>query len=258
MEKRRKYEFQGITNRTRELLSGDENFDVDFKEDLSGLKAVDLVSFANSENGGAILIGIRDARDSDGRQIGEIIGCTICDENKLSIISKAQSCSPALNVQLYVENLRSRPFYRIEIPSGKNKPYCTGGGKYKIRGDGRNLPLHPPKLLEMFLQIESKKFFDQFHRVTQELEKNITNTVGGILESVHDSKRRVDELGKIIRMEQEKRSELESFIQTLRKANNISSFNFQNEDKNAIDKRLDEIEGKLSFLIRKLDSTRKN
>lgn len=201
MNKKRQCEYQSISQRAAKLLEGDENYDVDFKEDLSGLKPVDLVAFANSERGGAILIGIKDTTDRDGRQSGEIVGCTISDENKLAIVSKAQSCSPSLSIEIFVENLKSKPFYRIEIPSGRNKPYSTDSGKYKIRGDGRNLALRPPMLLELFLDTESKRFFDQFHKATEEMERNITNTINGILDSVHDSKMRVEELGNIIRME---------------------------------------------------------
>jgi hypothetical protein len=66
--------FQGISKRARTSLSGGESKDVDYKEKVKGLHAEDLVAFANSENGGAILIGVREVAGRNGKQKGEPVG----------------------------------------------------------------------------------------------------------------------------------------------------------------------------------------
>jgi predicted HTH transcriptional regulator len=265
--KRRKSEFKGISKRAKKLLAGDENLDVDFKEEMNGLKAVDLVAFANTEKGGAILIGIRDSKDLNGRQVGRIVGCHISDENKLAIISKAQSCTPPIHVDVFVENLNSKPFYRIEIPSGRNKPYCTGGGKYKIRGDGRNLPLNPRKLLAMFLEIESKKFFNQFQRVTEELEDNLKKTISEIIESISESKRSLDELRKMLRIEIDQDRDLKDVLASLRRIDDYANeeFVFHNPRSNyndpTLQKEVEDLKSdieKIKTTLKKLDNKSEN
>ncbi len=201
MPKKKTYEYRGLSKRAKALLSGDENYDVDFKEELSGLKPVDFVAFANSPTGGTLLIGIRDTKHPDGRQLGEIVGCTISDEAKLSIVSRAQSCVPAISVEIFVENAADKPFYRIEIGSGKNKPYSTASGKYKIRGDGRNLPMHPTRLLEMFLEEEGMSFYQTFQNVTRGLEESLSRTISELSVSVEESRGTVEAIRAILREE---------------------------------------------------------
>lgn len=157
--------FEGLSERAEKLLGGAEGLTVDFKRNAKSLSADDLVSFANSEKGGALLMGIDDAEDKTGRQIGQIVGCEISDGMKLLITNKAFSCFPPVPIEIYIENNGSLPFYRIEIASGQNKPYCTAGGAYKIREDGRNKILHPGELLELFLDSASQQFTERFRRV---------------------------------------------------------------------------------------------
>jgi hypothetical protein len=75
-----------------------------------------------------------------------------------------------------VENSGSTPFYRIEIPSGPHKPYCTSGGTYKTRGDGRKETLHPPQLLALFLETEGGEFLRRFQEATSNLETAVRET----------------------------------------------------------------------------------
>ncbi len=166
-------EYKGVSKRAKALLDGQENYDVDFKRAVSGLESDDMVAFANSRHGGAILIGVDEMEIADGRQRGKIVGCPVGDKEKLSIISRAESCTPPVEVRIVVENAGVLPFYRVEIPSGSEKPYCTSKGTYKIRGDGINQPLTPQRLLTLFVESESHEFIERFQRATQELEQKL-------------------------------------------------------------------------------------
>ena len=108
-------------------------------------------------------------------------GCSIGDREKLSIINKAESCIPPVSVEIYVENSKRIPFYRIEIASGENKPYCSSGGTYKIRGDGRTEALTPSRLLNMFLKSENQEFVERYREATSDLETRLQDTKSKII-----------------------------------------------------------------------------
>ena len=110
-------QLNSISERAHELLAGPEGHTAEFKESLSGLSADDLVAFANTETGGAILIGVREGRDGSGLQTAEIVGERVGDREKLSILNKASSCSPPIACDVIFENLAVKPFIRIEIPA---------------------------------------------------------------------------------------------------------------------------------------------
>ncbi|MBS4537738.1 ATP-binding protein [Clostridium sp. D2Q-11] len=172
---KRNMEYKNISDRAKYLLNREEGYDVDFKQSLSGLDSSDFVAFANSDKGGAILIGVKEV-EIKGRQRGQVVGCPVGDTEKMSILSKADSCIPPIEVKVYIENSEKTPFYRIEILTGREKPYCTSGGTYKIRGDGRNNAILPRKLLQMFLQSESEIFINRFQIATKEFENHLTDT----------------------------------------------------------------------------------
>jgi len=178
----KKSEYSGITKRTKSLLSGGENKAVDYKDRIKGLHTEDLVAFANSKNGGTILIGVKEEKSKNGSQIGVPIGCPIGDKSKLQIMGKALSCSPPVQLELFVENLSKKPFYRIEIPSGVRKPHSTNSGTYKIREDGRNHPLLPEQLLSIFLDREGEKFRDRFSQAAGELEGQMNHALSVVNE----------------------------------------------------------------------------
>ena len=163
-------EYRRISARTKELLTRQEGLDVEFKESLAGLEAEDLVAFANSKAGGAILIGVKEEKGLHGRQVPRIVGSKIGDREKVTILSKAQSCRPPVPVRVVVENLDTKPLFRIEIPTGPNKPYCTSGGTYSIRGDGRREPLLAEHLLALFVERENEVFVKRFQEAAQSLE----------------------------------------------------------------------------------------
>lgn len=165
-------QYKTITKRSSTILNKPEGIDVDFKEEISGLKTEDLVAFANSVDGGIILIGVQELETKEGQK-GKIIGCNIADKDVQHIINKAESCSPPVEVEVVLENVSRKPFIRVEIPPGKNKPYSTRSGVYKIRGDGQNLPITPSRLLSMLLEQEGELFFKRFQDATHSLVTDI-------------------------------------------------------------------------------------
>lgn len=181
-----KNSFKTLSKRVRLLLNHEEDYDVEFKQSLSGLGSSDLVAFANSEAGGSVLVGVRERRTGKHRQKGEIIGCPIGDKQKLSIINKAEDCVPPLKIEIFVENSNRVPFYRIEILSGNKKPYCTARGTYKIRGDGRTKALLPGRLLSMFVETESQQFIERFRKATKRLENSLADTKSKIIKEINE------------------------------------------------------------------------
>jgi ATP-dependent DNA helicase RecG len=187
-------EHAGISERARDLLSRQEDRDVDFKRQLSGLASADLVAFANSPTGGAILIGVDEAVAGNGLQRGLIVGCAAGDKEKLIILNKAESCVPPIEVEIFVENTAELPFLRIEIPSGPAKPYCTRKGIYAIRGDGRTKALLPGRLLSLFLETEAEQFFTRFREATGELESSLTVLKSQVVAEFADLLARVERM----------------------------------------------------------------
>lgn len=166
---------EGLSTRATYLINKPEGVDVDFKAQLQGLSSEDLVAFANSPTGGAILIGVSEEVMPDGSQRGNVTGCLIGDGEKLSILNKASQCIPAIDIEIFFEKAEDVTFIRIEIPTGSRKPYCTAKGTYKIRGDGRNLPLTPERLLAIFLTEEGESFLRKFRTATELLDEDLQN-----------------------------------------------------------------------------------
>lgn len=174
-----KQTFKTLTKITKDFLKSGENEKVDYKRDLKGLKSEDLVAFANSDNGGTILIGV-DEKSNGKTQVGEIYGCDTSDKSRLVIMSKALACIPPISLSIFIENTNEKPIFRLEIPSGIQKPHCTSGGTYKIRKDGRNSVLTPNEILDIYLIKEAKKFNKQFKKATKNLVENIDNVTSTI------------------------------------------------------------------------------
>jgi ATP-dependent DNA helicase RecG len=162
--------YQTLSKRAKELLARDEGVDVDWKQ-TDKFDSEDIVAFANSFAGGAILLGVAETKGPNGRQVPKIIGCDISDNSKLKIINKAGDCYPPIHVELFIENANSLPFWRIEIPAGKHKPYSTKSGIYKTRGDGKNASLLPDDLLSLYLQEQGTRFNESFKTATTEIDK---------------------------------------------------------------------------------------
>jgi predicted HTH transcriptional regulator len=177
-----KPEYRSLSQRARSLLHRSEGYELEFKEAIHALEPEDIVAFANSPDGGVVLIGVRETVTENGRQCGEVVGCPVGDPEKLSILNRAESCVPPVALEVIVENAERKPFFRVEIPSGPNKPYCTAAGTYKIRGNGRTLPLLPSRLLAMFMASENQEFVERFKAATRALEREVADTKARLME----------------------------------------------------------------------------
>jgi predicted HTH transcriptional regulator len=177
-----KHKYKTLSKRARSLLKRSEGYRLEFKETLQAMEPEDMVAFANSPEGGVVLIGVREAQAEDGHQCGKIVGCPVGDPEKLSILNRAESCVPPIAVEVIVENADRKPFFRVEIPSGSNKPYCTAAGTFKIRGNGRTLPLLPSRLLSMFMASENQEFVERFKAATKALEREVADTKARLME----------------------------------------------------------------------------
>lgn len=164
---------KSISAAARRLLAQGESARADFKRAPEGVSADDLVSFANTDIGGAILVGIEEKTGPNGEQLGAVRGCDIGDATVLQITNKALSCLPPVAIDVHIENLASTPFLRVEIPPSQTKPHCTPKGVYCRREGSRNRPLQPTELLQIFLDSESRAFAERFetaaHRIKQDL-----------------------------------------------------------------------------------------
>lgn len=188
-------EFPGLSERVEELLGSQEGTGLDYKESVGALSAEDLVAFANTDHGGVVLLGVRELRDSKGMQQTEIVGCEVGDKAKLNILGKAESCVPPVELRVVLENRDGeKPFLRVEIPPGRNRPYCTSGGTYKVRGDARNEALTPDKLLSLFLETENARFVNRFREAASDLESSLLEVKKKLISEMGDIYRQVDSL----------------------------------------------------------------
>lgn len=168
-----KREYRGVSQRAKRLLANPEGIDIDFKREVSGIKSRDLVSFANSPHGGAILVGVDEYTSADGLQRGRVVGCDVDDSARLSLINKAADCYPIVDIELVVENINHKPFFRLEVASGNKRPYCTQRGEYAIRADARSRALYPEELLAMFMDREGELFLHRFREAVVQLEQRL-------------------------------------------------------------------------------------
>ena len=166
---------KSISKITRKLLSKGESVRSDFKTAPKGVKENDFVSFANTDIGGIILVGVKEDSGHNGEQIGTVTGCDVSDGAILEITNRALSCIPPVAIDVHIENVSDRPFLRIEIPPSQTKPHCTPGGVYCRRDGRRNRPLQPDELLQIFLEREAQSFAKKFEaaadRITEDLNQ---------------------------------------------------------------------------------------
>lgn len=165
--------FRNISKRASQLLKMEEGYDVDFKFNAEGIKNEDLVAFANSDRGGAVLLGVDEVEQADGRKLGRVVGCKIGDEPKQRILNLANDCTPPIHVEIFSENTGGKAFLRVEIPSSQSKPHCTKKGLYLTRFDARNIALTPSQLLRVFEESESYRFLKRFREATETLQCSI-------------------------------------------------------------------------------------
>lgn len=178
---------KGISKATQDFLDKVvEDRDFDFKANAKGLKADQIVAFANS-GGGVILLGVEDNTST-------VVGCggsnpSEIDEIKRLINAKAASCHPPIPVEIDVENIDAgKPIYRIVIPSVPDL-CCSAEGVYKKREDGRNIFISPAEIKARVLEIEA----EEFTRRLENAAKHIEEKVEGLEALVEELKAKVDE-----------------------------------------------------------------
>lgn len=188
-------EYRRLSQHTRHLLSLPEGLNVDFKRETQAVKASDLVAFANTALGGTLLIGIDEYTTEDGVQRGRVVGCEVDDKARLTLVNKATGCIPNVDIHIFTENLSaSRPIFRVEIPPGQNKPYCTQRGEYSIRTDGRNRAMLPEELLAIFMEREGEQFLSRFRHAVQQLEHQLGSVSHALSDGMLGVSERLHEL----------------------------------------------------------------
>lgn len=165
---------------TDTLLNRAEDFALDFKRDVRGLHAEDLVAFANTPAGGVILVGVTEEPGPNGRQTACVIGCRTGDNEKLQIVNKAQECIPPVHIEVVEEHFGQTAFLRVDIPASAGRPHCTSAGVYKVRADGRNRVLRPDEIAAILLERESESFRGRFAEATQSLARSLKQIIGEI------------------------------------------------------------------------------
>jgi hypothetical protein len=132
-----------LSERMKKLLLGGEGVDVEYKTNITQEFNETLVAFANG-NGGICLFGVEDNKDSSGKHVGKVVGIEISDRTRGRIQSRADQTIDKIEIAIESEvNEEGKGIYVVTIQEGKNKPYCTGGGRYIIRRDGQNAAISP-------------------------------------------------------------------------------------------------------------------
>lgn len=132
-----------LSERTKWLLAGGEGTEVEYKAKITQEFNEILVAFANSK-GGVCLFGVEDDKDNEGRHIGKVIGIEISDRMRGRIQSRADQTVDKIDITIETEqNDEDNGVYIVTVDEGKDKPYCTGGGRYLVRRDGQNSAISP-------------------------------------------------------------------------------------------------------------------
>ncbi|WP_240656897.1 helix-turn-helix domain-containing protein [Neptunomonas marina] len=256
-----KKEYQGLTKRTRMMLATAEADNLDFKRDASGVKSIDLVAFANAEHGGTILIGVDEYTSKDGLQRGKVVGCSVDDNARLMLINKATDCSPNIDVQIYIENLKAKPIFRVEVPSGRLKPYASPRGMYSIRADGRNRALFPEELLLIFMDREGDKFLSRFRHAVAELEaqvgginQSLSGDIMAVADHIHDLDDQLQRtLGRLQGLTDSTKKRSRNLLQTLKDSQDsldkLERFLLEDSFTHQRDERLISLEHKVDQLL---------
>ena len=173
-----------ISDRTLALLGEGESERCDFKRVPEGISGDDLVSFANTEAGGCILVGVDEVANSGGVQTGSVVGCDVSDAAVLQVVNKALACLPPIAIKVHIENVGKLPFLRVDVPSSSTKPHCTPKGVYCRRDGSRNRAIHPSELLKIFLENESRVFAERFESAANRITIDLANLEESLEESI--------------------------------------------------------------------------
>ncbi|MCJ7481371.1 MAG: ATP-binding protein [Thermodesulfovibrionales bacterium] len=132
-----------LSERTKWLLAGGEGTEIEYKTKITQEFNEILVAFANNK-GGVCLFGVEDDKNKEGRHIGKVVGIEISDRMRGRIQSRADQTIDKIDITIETEyDDKGNGIYIVTVLEGKNKPYCTGGGRYLIRRDGQNCSISP-------------------------------------------------------------------------------------------------------------------
>ena len=130
----------------------------------------------NSTHGGTILLGVEEKKRPKGQTGLNRRWMSRRRPRKAEDHRQSSGLHPNRTSHHLRRAIDGKPIYRISIPSGPDKPYCTSGGTYKIRGDGRNLQTQPNELLNIFLDSHGRQFLQRFQDATSDLRQTMDET----------------------------------------------------------------------------------
>lgn len=137
----------------QEMVRGGEGYNVDFKRSVpSKVKEIsdEVAGFANAA-GGYVLIGV----DNDN----QIIGAEIDNNKRSAIQDTIGEISPSLKCEFYPVDVDGKKVWVIDVPSGKDKPYITGGIIY-VREGANCQKLRSAEEIRAFFAECAKIFYD--------------------------------------------------------------------------------------------------
>ena len=140
-------------NNIKELVSGGEGYNVDFKRNVpSKVRELteEVCSFLNAA-GGFLLIGVNDDN--------EIVGTEIDNGKRSAIQGSIGEISPMCHYSMYDVDVEGKKVWVIEVPSGKNKPYFFSGCAYLREGANSQKLTNVEDIRDMFQQHE-RIYFD--------------------------------------------------------------------------------------------------
>lgn len=137
----------------QEMIKGGEGYYVDFKRSVpSKVREIsdEVAGFANAA-GGYVLIGV----DNDN----QIIGAEIDNNKRSAIQDTIGEISPSLKCEFYPVDVDGKKVWVIDVPSGKDKPYITGGVIY-VREGANCQKLRSAEEIRAFFAECAKIFYD--------------------------------------------------------------------------------------------------
>ena len=149
-----------------ELVKGGEGYNVDFKRSVpSKVKEIsdEVAGFANAA-GGYVLIGV----DNNN----QIIGAEIDNNKRSAIQDTIGEISPALKCEIYPIDVDSKTVWVVDVPSGKDKPYITGGVIY-VREGANCQKLRSAEEIRAFFAECAKIFYDAIPCRWFDIDKDI-------------------------------------------------------------------------------------
>lgn len=149
-----------------ELVKGGEGYNVDFKLSVpSKVKEIsdEVAGFANAA-GGYVLIGV------DNKN--QIIGAEIDNNKRSAIQDTIGEISPALKCEIYPVDVEGKTVWVVDVPSGKDKPYITGGVIY-VREGANCQKLRSAEEIRAFFAECAKIFYDAIPCRWFDIDKDI-------------------------------------------------------------------------------------